>query len=304
MGSKANYLGLAVLSAGMVLAATSTLASAQVMTTMGEGHVRMHMGERFGLEDGKVVKGVPFSAQATIEHTQTLNDGNHIHVTHTASLFRDSEGRVRREMNITGMAPLAASTSSPKMIMINDAVAGVRYMLNPDTKVAHKMPSRHEMGMTKTLPNGAVIYQKTPNGDVMYRRVPGAPGAASVAGPGGKGQETSESLGDQVIQGIKVQGTRTTTTIPAGQMGNERPIQIVSERWYSPELQTVVKFTHSDPWAGETTYQLTNISRAEPDSALFQVPADYSVKEGPAMFEFHHGGPPLPPPAPPDSPDE
>jgi len=296
MGSKAKYLGLAGLAVAMMLAAAAVMAqnvtTTQGMTVGGEGpmgpHIRMHFGEKFGLDEGKVVKGVPFSAQASIEHTQTLSDGNHIHVSHTASLFRDSEGRVRREMNITGMAPLAASTVSPKMIIINDVVTGTRYMLNPDNKVAHKMPSRP--ASTKAMANGAVMVQKGPNGDMFYQRVPGGM-------PGAKQDETSESLGDQVIQGFKVQGTRTTTTIPAGQMGNERPIQIVSERWYSPELQTVVKVTHSDPWAGDTTFQLTNINRAEPDPSLFQVPPDYTIKEGPAHFQFHGAmPPPLPPP--------
>ena len=282
MGSRAMHLGLSVFIAVMLL---STAAAAQNVTTgqvmvMGEGsgpHIRMHFGDHFGLDEGKVVKGVPFSAQAVTEHTQTLSDGNHIHVTHNASLFRDSEGRMRREMTITGMAPLSATTNAPKFIMINDVVAGVRYILNPDTKTANKMPPKHGMD-TKMI--------KTPDGNVFYQK-------AGPGGPAGAPQPVVESLGDQVIQGLKVQGTRTTTTIPAGQMGNERPIETVSERWYSPDLQTTVKFTHSDPWSGETTYQLTNINRSEPDASLFQIPAGYAVKEGPPMLGLH--GPPPPP---------
>jgi hypothetical protein len=273
MGSKTHYLGLTVLTTALWLA---TAAAAQLTTgqaaAVGEGpgpHIRMHFGERFGLEDGKVVKGVPFSAQAVTEHSQTLQDGNHIHVTHATAVFRDSEGRVRREMDITGMAPLAAAAAPPKVIMLNDVVAGVRYILNPDTKTANKMPPKHA-------------------GDVMYHKM------GAMPGPQQPPQQTTESLGDQIMQGLKVQGTRTTTTIPAGQMGNERPIEIVSERWYSPDLQTTVKFTHSDPWAGETTYQLTNINRNEPDASLFQVPAGYAIKEGPPMLGLH-GAPPPPP---------
>ena len=281
MGSKAMYLGLSVFIAVMLLSAVAqNVTSGQVMV-MGEGpgpHIRMHFGDHFGLDEGKVVKGVPFSAQAVTEHTQTLSDGNHIHVTHNASLFRDSEGRVRREMTITGMAPLSATTNAPKFIMINDVVAGVRYILNPDTKTANKMPPKHGMD-TKMI--------KTPDGNVFYQK-------AGPGGPAGAPQPVVESLGDQVIQGLKVQGTRTTTTIPAGQMGNERPIETVSERWYSPDLQTTVKFTHSDPWSGETTYQLTNINRSEPDASLFQIPAGYAVKEGPPMLGLH-GAPPQPP---------
>jgi len=92
-----------------------------------------------------------------------------------------------------------------------------------------------------------------------------------------------ESLGKQTIEGIEAEGVRTTMTIPAGEIGNERPIEIISERWYSPELQTLVMTKHSDPRFGETVYHLTNISRSEPDASLFQVPADYKIKDAPPM---------------------
>jgi len=87
-----------------------------------------------------------------------------------------------------------------------------------------------------------------------------------------------DQLGKQIIEGVEAEGTRTTVTIPAGEIGNERPIEIVSERWYSPELQLVVMTRHSDPRFGETTYKLTNINRTEPAKTLFEVPADYTIK--------------------------
>jgi hypothetical protein len=93
-------------------------------------------------------------------------------------------------------------------------------------------------------------------------------------------QINREALGTQVFEGVQAEGTRITMTIPAGQIGNERPIVTVNERWYSPELQTVVMTRNSDPRSGETTYRLTNINRNEPDPTLFQVPSDYTVKEG------------------------
>jgi hypothetical protein len=88
-----------------------------------------------------------------------------------------------------------------------------------------------------------------------------------------------ESLGKQTIEGVEAEGTRNVTTIPAGEIGNERPIEIVFERWYSPALQAVVMTRHVDPRFGETSYRLTNISRDEPARSLFEVPAGYSVKE-------------------------
>ncbi len=95
--------------------------------------------------------------------------------------------------------------------------------------------------------------------------------------------EVKEQLGKQNIEGVEAEGTRTTVTIPAGEIGNERAIEIVSERWYSPELQLVVMTRHSDPRSGETTYKLTNINRAEPAKSLFEVPSDYTIKEGPGF---------------------
>jgi hypothetical protein len=95
--------------------------------------------------------------------------------------------------------------------------------------------------------------------------------------------EVREALGKQIIEGVEAEGTRITVTIPAGEIGNDRPIQIVNERWYSPELQLVVMTRNSDPRTGETTYKLTNINRAEPARSLFEVPADFTIKEGPGF---------------------
>jgi hypothetical protein len=99
-----------------------------------------------------------------------------------------------------------------------------------------------------------------------------------------------ESLGKQTIEGVEAEGKRTTTTIPADAIGNERPIEMVSETWYSPELQTTIMSKRSDPRTGETTYRLTNIRRGEPDASLFQVPSDYTVKEGGFSGAFGVGG--------------
>ena len=96
-----------------------------------------------------------------------------------------------------------------------------------------------------------------------------------------KGQVNTEDLGSQTMEGVFVTGVRTTSTIPAGQIGNEKPITIVTEVWTSPDLKTIVYSKRSDPRMGEQTFQLTNISRAEPDPSLFSVPADFKIVEGP-----------------------
>ncbi len=96
-----------------------------------------------------------------------------------------------------------------------------------------------------------------------------------------QGNVSTEDLGTQTMQGVQVTGTRTTRTIPAGEIGNDAPITVVTEVWTSPDLKTIIYSKRSDPRMGEQTFQLTNIDRSEPDASLFTVPADFKVVDGP-----------------------
>lgn len=215
-----------------------------------------------GMHGGKVVTGAPFSAAAVSETTQTLADGNHITRKTQTNLFRDSQGRIRREITLSGFGPMASSEQPKSFVVINDPVAGATFMLHPDQKTAEKMgrpfarmggPLREAMREKRN----ARQEQEIANGNLK-----------------------KEDLGTQTIAGVTAQGTRITHIIPAGQIGNEKPITIVRESWYSNDLQTVVMSKHSDPWSGETTYTLTNIQRTEPAASLFAVPSDYTVTQG------------------------
>ena len=259
------------------------------------GMLAMHVADM----DASPVKGAPFCATVVTEHTQSLADGNRIHTTDSSLLCRDSEGRIRRE---AGLNLLGASQqgSAPKLITIVDPVAGVRYLLDTENKVAQKMPLRLR-GQPATAEGGAphpagkqvMMYQRTgaagPDGsfnEIMVKKV----GPDSAEAP-----PNSENLGDQTIDGIHVTGTRVTTTIPAGKMGNEKPITVTSERWYSPELKATVVTKHDDPWAGELKTELKNEKSAEPDASLFSVPADYKIvddKEGPIKIRLRAPDPP------------
>ena len=97
----------------------------------------------------------------------------------------------------------------------------------------------------------------------------------------------TENLGDQDIGGIHATGTRVTTTIPSGSMGNEQPILVTSETWYSPELKATVMTKHNEPWVGELKTQFTNVNTAEPDRSLFSIPSDYKIvnDRGPQIHE-------------------
>src|SRR5215471_1288118 len=89
--------------------------------------------------DGQVVKNAPYSAEAVTETIQTLADGNRIVQNFTSKIYRDSSGRTRREQALKAIGPWAVSGEAPVMISIYDAVAGVHYNLDSNTKTAHKM---------------------------------------------------------------------------------------------------------------------------------------------------------------------
>ena len=240
------------------------------------------------LLDSNPVKGQPYSAEAVNETTQTLADGNRIVNRSSSMLYRDSEGRERREETIAKLGNWSVEGTPAKMILISDPVAKASFSLDEKSRTATKMP------MAGGLPKGGAGMQT-----FAYSRseqgvsVAGLPGESHVFKfetrvDGPSSPSKTEKLGSQTIEGVVADGIRTTTTIPAGKVGNERDINIVDERWYSPELQVTVKSTHSDPRMGETTYRLTNISRAEPARTLFEVPSDYSLNDLPAVKRVIH----------------
>jgi len=226
------------------------------------------LGGQFGFA-GKVVTGAPYSAQAVTQVMQTLADGTHIQHSSSAILARDSQGRTRIERSMSAIGRLDASgTAARTLVSIHDPVASMSYELDAASHTARQM-------------------QISSNGG---RRGPGpGPGPAGAPRPGGgprpdarKGgaDTTTEDLGTQVVAGVNAQGTRVTRTIPAGAQGNDKAISIVRETWYSSDLQMVVMSKTTDPRFGETTYTLSNVSRAEPDPALFTVPSGYTIQQG------------------------
>jgi hypothetical protein len=225
-------------------------------------------------EDGfetRLVKGAPYQAEAVTEVVQTLADGNRIVHKTSGSVYRDGEGRTRREGRLAAIGPLVASDDGPRSVFISDPAAGARYHLDLEERVAYKLPGARRLAGAEHAPDGA--HERKHFMKKMKRHGRIASEDAAV--------EKEEKLGTHVVEGVEAEGTRTRAVIPAGEVGNERPIEIVSERWYSPELQVVVMKRHSDPRLGETTYKLQNISRGEPDRALFEVPADFKISDEP-----------------------
>jgi hypothetical protein len=311
------------------LALTTSVAAQEVMVThpVAQAPLDKQRVEARAAVESRITTGAPYSAEAVTESLQVLSDGNRIARKTTTRVYRDSEGRTRREQ-LTGAGTVQSVT-------ISDPVAGSMYVLNPAERTAHRSGvimagAGGGFGVASVAPgsSGTVTAARTADGGVRVsasgsneagrRReteqvaaggsagvaagsvtssaAAGSGGAVPVAGgiayppeamtmprmvaPGyAGGPVNKEDLGQQVIEGVLATGTRMTTTIPAGSIGNEQPILVVSEQWFSPDLKVLVMTKHSDPRSGENTYRLTNITQTEPARSLFEVPADYTLKD-------------------------
>ncbi|MEH6458755.1 hypothetical protein [Chitinimonas sp. JJ19] len=263
-----------------------------------DGNTLAFAGSEFG--PAANVKGAPYSAEAISEKVQTLLDGNRIVKRTVTRLYRDGEGRSRQDtLNDDG---------SVRSAFIFDPVGGAHWLLSPGRKTATKLP-----------------FPVMPNARVEVRHHEGGPESDGQAGKelrvernvvvlrGQDGKEmrlehgsepesgaARKSLGSKEIEGVKAEGSQLVRIIPAGRIGNEKPIQIVTERWYAPELKVVLATQTRDPRSGESSYKLTKLKRSEPASDLFKPPADYKVRD--VMAKQPKAPTPPAPPAPPKAP--
>jgi hypothetical protein len=250
------------------------------------------------------VKGAPYAAEAITESVQVLADGNRIVHKSSGKMYRDVEGRTRMESTFPGTGLWVPAGGELSMTFIADPVAKVHYTLNNKERTATKValpsgPGTSGSSMTHSADGKMVRIER--NVMIQHQGAGGAPppGAGpavmvfhgtSGAGAAGAPNVQKESLGKQTIEGVACDGTRETTTIPAGRIGNEREIKTVIERWHSAELGMDVLRKQTDPRAGETTYRVTGIVRADQPKALFEVPGDYKLED---MKLRHAEGHPL-----------
>jgi hypothetical protein len=283
-----------VLCTAIGLGASLSLQAEQVLVTPGEGGGQPGYFVRF---ESTVLKGQPYSAETVRETIQTLSDGNRIVQRTTGRVYRDVEGRVRREDDRPSGAPT---------ISISDPVAKLSWTLNPDTRTA-----RETTGVSASLFSEFMVTLKNrlrtaepsttvPKLGVITggggRGAGGARGgsieppntlkAAPRSGVGGRGagpgyEQAEEQLPNKSIENLLCTGVRRTTTIPKGAIGNEQPIKIVSEEWTSIDLQVLVLTDLNDPRSGRSTYKLLNVRRSDPDLTLFRVPSDYTITRTP-----------------------
>lgn len=203
---------------------------------------------------GSAVAGSPFRAEMATEIIQELSDGNRIEFRTTSSMARDGSGRIRHEQTLPPVGPIMPNVEV-RIVTISDPVLRTLYLLDPNRKTALK----------SALPRGPRIGTNPRGADPR-----GRPDRAGIV---------SEPIGVREVAGVRAEGTRSTTTIPAGAFGNVRPIKVVDERWYSPELKLVLESKRTDPRSGTVEYHVTSLVRGEPSPELFQLPSDYAVTE-------------------------
>ena len=300
-------------------------ASAAFAQDEGARRAELEIATRVPFE--KATTGAPYSAETLVEGLQTLADGNRIVRKTTGRVYRDGEGRTRREQDgvvrsISTPTNGAVTVSARPSISIVDPVEGFSYSLDSDRKIAWRTPigtsaaimgkvaaateadrKKVEMAATADKLKRAAAEGDPTTVEEIKRTIEErnqAVAAAGARGGGGRGGALSPATAEvrmrgndtayaiaaaagplerKTLEGVPVEGRKTTTVIPAGQVGNEQPLTIVSEEWRSPELNVLVMTRYSDPRTGESTYRLVNIVRAEPDRSLFMVPPDYEVRE-------------------------
>jgi hypothetical protein len=224
---------------------------------------------------GRTVTGAPYTAVEVRDSQQVLPNGNVITNHVQSNVARDSSGRMRTETTLPARGPAGAQSTPRTIVNIHDPVAGVMRTVDPQAKTVREVSIRPGPG------RGA-----NPAGRGAGNR-PNAAARTPRADP----NTVTENLAMQTINGVQATGTRVTHTIPAGQIGNAQPIQIVHETWLSADLKVPVMVKVTDPRNGASTTQLTNITRAEPDPALFQAPSDYTVTKGGRGPGGMRGGP-------------
>lgn len=305
-------------------AAQDPEALAKMKAELDATHAGMVQMKTIGAVKGMTVKGAPYSGEEVTETNQMLADGTRIHRENKTSVYRDSEGRTRRE--------------SPDNITITDPVANVTYLLDPKSMTGQKLPlaggnfmfyrtqsssgtgsgpATATFSMTSSADGPArIVVNGTPLDDKLvaeamakakasgstqtltYERhevftsAEGGPevGVATAGGAGGAvmgprlrvapmKKVAGEPLGKKMMEGVNAEGVREVSTIAAGAIGNDRPIHVRSESWYSAELQMNIMTKRSDPRTGDEIFRLTNISRSEPAAYLFQPPTGYQITE-------------------------
>ena len=200
----------------------------------------------------RAIPGAPFSADVVKESLQVQPGGSSVPVSARGKMFRDSEGRIRSEMELIS----GASAMPRRVITIVDPVARVSMMLDAQTKTA----------TVTALPASSAAEAARPGNAVAAQKIPAK--ALAIVG--------AEELGSSILQGFSVTGSRRAR--PAAVQSGQKAQSVTLETWFSPELKIDLQAKMEEPDGSVVNTTVQNIVTAEPDRALFEPPADYVVK--------------------------
>jgi len=130
----------------------------------------------------KMVKNSPFSADAVSESVQTLVDGNRIVRNSTSKLYRNSEGRFRREISGGSGGMLGSLYTYGQGVTLLDPVGGFRYMIDPNLRTTRQMVYRPHNEIKIVTRTG-----KSLAGVIAAGKLSGEIKAAAAAGATGQG---------------------------------------------------------------------------------------------------------------------
>jgi hypothetical protein len=236
-----------LLAVPLLFACTLTAEQSEEPSRGPDGGTRTRVG---GIEILPVA-GKPFSGRDSIDWTRNLEDESIVATHLEANLARDGQGRIYRE-NVSFLPASSNERSKPYEFNISDPAT--------HTRTSCVVATRH-----CTINNYRAPTSFTPRPTGTFDK--------------GTRELTRENLGSDVVDGLNVVGTRETVSIKAGVVGNSQPLVTTREFWYSPDLQVNLSVTRKDPRQGTQAIHVVNLSRAEPDPSVFQVPADYTVQD-------------------------
>lgn len=197
--------------------------------------------------------GAPFSLKLAAAWTRQLNHGGSFTLANERRIVRDGRGRIYQERWI--LVPKDGPVKSTmNVFQITDPEQHTWYNCETSTKVCELL-----------------TYHLTT--EQIY--LP----AITQTGPmqNGKGTLKHEDLGMETIEGIETHRYRETQSLNPGVMGNDEPMVTVREFWYSDDLGIDLRSIVDSPISGMQVFEVKDLSRGEPDPALFLVPDDYQV---------------------------
>jgi hypothetical protein len=209
----------------------------------------------------------PYSATVKASFEQKLPDGNAIRGFNVSHQARDSKGRTMNEMpegcvrgedgqlkERLGVNVSDPTTNTMMNWQVDDLMPKIVHVFHVPVQDC-KQPTTDDAAEQKKRLQSVKRMQKVRN------------------------ETRVENLGSKTVNGVLVDGTRTVQTISAGEEGNDLPLEVIREQWTSKELGLTLIHIDDDPRRGRTTIEFENLSRGEPDPAVFAAPAGYKIVE-------------------------